>query len=105
MCDKWPVASSHPINREAVEQVEKFKYLRVVFTSDGKSEEEIDQRMGMASCFLHELSETVAVKAEQSLKTKDSVFKWMFILKLIDVHKPSAMTDNLPLRLQATERQ
>ncbi|VDP08230.1 unnamed protein product [Soboliphyme baturini] len=33
------------INGEAVEQVEKFKYLRVVFITDGKFEELIDRRM------------------------------------------------------------
>ncbi|VDP25617.1 unnamed protein product [Soboliphyme baturini] len=36
------------MNGEAVEQVEKFKYLGVVLTSDGKLEEEIDRRTVMA---------------------------------------------------------
>ncbi|VDP42206.1 unnamed protein product [Soboliphyme baturini] len=44
------------INGEEVEQVEKFKYLGTVFTSDGKLEEEIDRRIEVASVVLSELA-------------------------------------------------
>ncbi|VDP02732.1 unnamed protein product [Soboliphyme baturini] len=40
------------INGKAMEQLEKFKYLGVLFTSDGKFEEKIDRRIRAASCFL-----------------------------------------------------
>jgi len=36
-------------------QVEKFKYLEVVFTSDGKQDEELDTRMGKASAVMRAL--------------------------------------------------
>ncbi|VDP02797.1 unnamed protein product [Soboliphyme baturini] len=41
--------ATHTISGEIVEQVEKFKYLGIVLTSDGKLEEEIDRRIGAAS--------------------------------------------------------
>ncbi|VDP08800.1 unnamed protein product [Soboliphyme baturini] len=50
------------INGEVVEQVEELKYLGIIFNSDGKFEEEIDRRTGVASGVLRELMRTVELK-------------------------------------------
>ncbi|VDO81544.1 unnamed protein product, partial [Soboliphyme baturini] len=61
------------INGKAMEQLDKFKYLGIAFTSDAKLEEEIDRRIGVASKVLRELARTVVTKAELSLKTMLSI--------------------------------
>ncbi|VDP12191.1 unnamed protein product, partial [Soboliphyme baturini] len=61
---RCPGGCSLQINGEAVEQVEKFKYLEIVFTSDGELVEEIDWRTGVASGVLRELARPVVTKAE-----------------------------------------
>ncbi|VDP15331.1 unnamed protein product [Soboliphyme baturini] len=70
----------YKINGEAVEQMEKFKYLEVVFTSDGKFEEKIDRPIGAASGVLRELARPFVTKAELSLNIKLSLLKLIFIL-------------------------
>ncbi|VDP03110.1 unnamed protein product [Soboliphyme baturini] len=76
---RFPARCCIQINGEAVEQVEKFKYLGSVFTSDGKLEEEIDLRIRVGSGVLRELARTTVTKAELSLETELSIFKSIFI--------------------------
>ena len=40
------------IGDEILPQVEEFKYLRVLFTSEGRMEREIDRRIGAASAVM-----------------------------------------------------
>ena len=40
------------VNGETLKQVEKFKYLGVAFTSDGRQDEEIDTQIGKASAVM-----------------------------------------------------
>ncbi|VDO99772.1 unnamed protein product [Soboliphyme baturini] len=68
-------------------QVGKFKYFWVVFTGEGKLEEEIGRSIGVASGVLRVLARTVVTKAELNLKTKLSVFKLIFLLIPIYGHK------------------
>jgi len=42
------------VSGNTLQQVETFKYLRVVFTSDGSRNKEIDTRIGKASAVLRE---------------------------------------------------
>jgi len=42
------------VSGNTLQQVEKFKYLGVVFTSDGRRSEEIDTRIGKANAVLRE---------------------------------------------------
>ncbi|VDP01790.1 unnamed protein product [Soboliphyme baturini] len=70
-----PTRCSLQMNGEAVELKGKFKYLGIVFTNNGKWEEEIDRRIGAASGVLRELAQPTVTKAELSLKTKLSIFK------------------------------
>ncbi|VDP00690.1 unnamed protein product [Soboliphyme baturini] len=53
---RYPAHCFLQIKGEAMEQVEKFKYLGTVFTRDGKLDEEIDRRIGVASGVLSELA-------------------------------------------------
>ncbi|KAI3351536.1 hypothetical protein L3Q82_020378 [Scortum barcoo] len=55
-------------------KVEEFKYLGVLFTSEGKMERENDRRIGAASAVMRSVYRTVVVKKELSRKVKLSRF-------------------------------
>ncbi|KAI3367665.1 hypothetical protein L3Q82_026507 [Scortum barcoo] len=50
--DRKRVACPLQVGGEVLPQVEEFKYLRVLFTSEGKIEREIDRRIGAASAVM-----------------------------------------------------
>ncbi|TWW62347.1 R2DM Retrovirus-related Pol polyprotein from type II retrotransposable element [Takifugu flavidus] len=54
------------VNEEILPQVEEFKYLGVLFTSEGRMEQEIDRRIGAASTVMRTLHRSVVVKKELS---------------------------------------
>jgi len=56
-------------------RVERFKYLAVVFTSDGRQDKEVDTRIDKADAVLRELYRSVVTKRELSNIVKLSVFK------------------------------
>ena len=56
-CSPW-------VGSELLPQVEEFKYLGVLFTSEGKMECEADRRISVASAVMRALYLTVVVKKE-----------------------------------------
>ncbi|TWW81825.1 hypothetical protein D4764_01G0016400 [Takifugu flavidus] len=50
------------VKEEILPQVEEFKYLGVLFTSEGRMEREIDRRIGAASAVMQTLHRSVVVK-------------------------------------------
>ncbi|KAI3360397.1 hypothetical protein L3Q82_002311 [Scortum barcoo] len=63
--DRKRVACPLRVGGEFLPQVEEFKYLGVLFTSEGKMEREIDRRIGAASAELcGQVYRTVVVKKE-----------------------------------------
>ncbi|KAI3357826.1 hypothetical protein L3Q82_016218 [Scortum barcoo] len=62
------------VGGEVLPQVEEFKYLGVLFTSEGKMEREIDRRIGAASAVMRSVYRTVVVKKELSRKAKLSIY-------------------------------
>ncbi|TWW52971.1 hypothetical protein D4764_0013940, partial [Takifugu flavidus] len=52
------------VKEEILPQVEEFKYLGVLFTSEGRMEREIDRRIGAASAVMRTLHRSVVVKRE-----------------------------------------
>ncbi|TWW53713.1 R2DM Retrovirus-related Pol polyprotein from type II retrotransposable element, partial [Takifugu flavidus] len=54
------------VKEEILPQVEEFKYLGVLFTSEGRMEREIDRRIGAASTVMRTLHRSVVVKRELS---------------------------------------
>jgi len=73
LCRK-PVNCSHQVGTEALPQVKEFKYLGVLFTSEGKMEREIDRRSSVAAAVKQALYRTVLVKRELSRKAKLSIY-------------------------------
>ncbi|KAI3367309.1 hypothetical protein L3Q82_008355 [Scortum barcoo] len=64
--DRKRVACPLRVGGEVLPQVEEFKYLGVLFTSEGKMEREIDRRIGAASAVMRSVYRTVVVKKELS---------------------------------------
>jgi len=83
--------------------VEKFKYLGVVFTSDGRQIEELDNRMGKASAVMLALQYSVVMKRELSKKAKLSVFKTVFAPILTYGHESWVMKERIRSQVQASE--
>ena len=67
------------VNGATLKQVEKFKYLEVAFTSDGRQVEELDTRIGKASAVMRGLHYSVVMKRELSRIAKLSIFKAVFV--------------------------
>ena len=86
-----------------LKQVEKFKYLGIAFTSDGRQDEELDTRIGKATAVMRALHYSVVVKRELSKKTKLSIFKTVFVPILTCRHESWVMTERVRLQVQASE--
>ena len=67
------------VNGATLKQVEKFRYLGVAFTSDGRQDEELDTRIGKASAIMRALHYSVVLKRQLSKKAKASIFKRFFV--------------------------
>ena len=81
------------VNGATLKQVEKFKYLGVAFTSDGRQNEELDTRIGKASAVMRALSK----------KAKLSIFKAVFVPILTYGHESWVMTERMRSQVQASE--
>ncbi|KAK3556168.1 hypothetical protein QTP70_005570 [Hemibagrus guttatus] len=69
------VACTLQVGGEVLPQVEEFKYLGVLFTSEGKMDREIDRRIGAAAAVMRSMYRSVVVKKELSRKAKLSIYQ------------------------------
>ena len=66
------------IDGVSLKQSEKFKYLSVSFTSDGRQNSKLDICIGKASAVMHQLHRSVVLKRELCTKKKLSIFKSIY---------------------------
>ena len=97
------VACPLRIGDEVLPQVEEFKYLGVLFTSEGRMEREIDRRIGAASAVMRTLHRSVVVKRELSRKAKLSIYQSIFVPTLTYGHELWVVTERTRSRVQAAE--
>ena len=83
--------------------IEKFKYLGVAFTSDGRQDEELNTPVGKASAAMQALHYSVAIKQELSKKAKLSIFKAVLVPILTYGHESWVMTKTVRSQVQASE--
>ena len=81
------------VGNEILPQVEEFKYLGVLFTSEGRMELEIDGRIGAASAVLRALHRPVVVKKELSQKAKLSIYRSIYVPTLTYGHELWVVTE------------
>ena len=98
-----PDQCSLQVNAATLKQIEKFKYLGVAFTSDGRQDEELDTRIDKARAVMRALHHSVVMKRELSIKAKLSIFKKVFALILIYGHELLVMTERVQSQVQASE--
>uniref|UniRef100_A0A3B3HQU3 Reverse transcriptase domain-containing protein n=1 Tax=Oryzias latipes TaxID=8090 RepID=A0A3B3HQU3_ORYLA len=101
--DRRKVVCHLSVGGVSLPQVEEFKYLGVLFTSEGRSEREIDRRIGAASVVMRSLYRSVVVKRELSRKAKLSIYRSIYVPVLTYGHELWVMTERTRSRIQAAE--
>ena len=91
------------VGDEILPQVEEFKYLGVLFMSEGRMEREIDRRIGAASAVMRTLHGSIMVKRELSRKAKLSIYQSIYVPALTYGHELWVMTERTRSRVQAAE--
>ncbi|TWW65231.1 hypothetical protein D4764_21G0001310 [Takifugu flavidus] len=92
------------VGEEVLPQVEEFRYLGILFTSEGRMERgEIDRWIGAASAVMRALNRSVVVKKELSRKAKLSIYRSIYVPVLTYGHQRWVMTERTRLRIQAAE--
>ena len=91
------------VGNEILPQVEEFKYLGVLFTSEERMEREIDGRIGAASAVLRALHRPVVVKKELSQKAKLSIYWSIYVPTLTYGHELWVVTERKRSRIQVAK--
>ncbi|KAK3548037.1 hypothetical protein QTP70_003054 [Hemibagrus guttatus] len=77
--DRKKVACTLQVGGELLPQVEEFKYLRVLFTSEGRMDREIDRWIGAVAAVMRSMYRSVVVKKELSQKAKLSIYQSIYV--------------------------
>ncbi|KAK3516854.1 hypothetical protein QTP70_027075 [Hemibagrus guttatus] len=101
--DRKKVACTLQVGGEVLPQVEEFKYLGVLFTSEGRMDREIDRRVGAAAAVMRSMYWSVVVKKELSRKAKLSIYQSIYAPTLTYGHELWVMTERVRSRIQAAE--
>ncbi|KAK3575378.1 hypothetical protein QTP86_025782 [Hemibagrus guttatus] len=80
---------------EVLPQVEEFKYLGVLFTSEGRMDREVDRRIGAAAAVMRSMYQSVVVKKELSQKAKLSIYQSIYVPTLTYGHELWVMTERV----------
>ncbi|KAK3508726.1 hypothetical protein QTP70_004271 [Hemibagrus guttatus] len=101
--DRKKVACTLQVGGEVLPQVEEFKYLGVLFTSEGRMDREIDRRIGAAAAVMRSMYRSVVVKKELSRKAKLSIYQSIYVPTLTYGHKLWVMTERVRSQIQAAK--
>ncbi|KAK3547070.1 hypothetical protein QTP86_009563 [Hemibagrus guttatus] len=91
--DRKKVACTLQVGGEVLPQVEEFKYLRDLFTSEGRMDCEIDRRIGAAAAVMRSMYRSVVVKKELSRKAKLSIYQSIYVPTLTYGHELWVMNE------------
>ncbi|KAK3511322.1 hypothetical protein QTP70_000380 [Hemibagrus guttatus] len=104
--DRKKVACTLQVGGEVLPQVEEFKYLGVLFTSEGRMDHEIDRWIGAAAAVMRSMYRSVVVKKELSQKTKLSIYQSIYVPTLTYGHElwvKRKGTERVSSQIQAAE--
>ncbi|KAK3556679.1 hypothetical protein QTP70_013061 [Hemibagrus guttatus] len=101
--DRKKVVCTLQVGGEVLPQVEEFKYLGVLFTSEGRMDREIDRRIGAAAAVMRSMYRSVVVKKELSRKAKLLIYQSIYVPTLTYGHELWVMTERVRSRIQAAE--
>ncbi|KAK3530818.1 hypothetical protein QTP70_002852 [Hemibagrus guttatus] len=91
--DRKKVACTLQVGGEVLPQVEEFKCLGVLFTSEGRMDREIDRRIRAAAAVMRSMYRSVVVKKELSRKAKPSIYQSIYVPTLTYGHELWVMTE------------
>ena len=95
------------MNKATLKQVEKFKYLGVAFTTDGRQDEELDTRKinkaGLSDTVMQVLQFSVVMKQKIVKKSKALNFQSSFCPILNYYNESWTMTERVRSQVQAFE--
>ncbi|KAK3563422.1 hypothetical protein QTP86_027793 [Hemibagrus guttatus] len=91
--DRKKVACTLQVGGEVLPQVEEFKYLGVLFTSEGRMNREIDRRISALAAVMRSMYRSVVVKKELSRKAKFSIYQSIYVPTLTYGHELWVMTE------------
>uniref|UniRef100_A0A3B3QX38 Reverse transcriptase domain-containing protein n=1 Tax=Paramormyrops kingsleyae TaxID=1676925 RepID=A0A3B3QX38_9TELE len=97
------VECSLQVGEEVLPQVVEFKYLRVLFMSEGRMEREINRQIGAASAVMRVLHRPVMVKKELSQKAKLSIYQSIYGPTLTYGHKLWVVIERMRSQVQAAK--
>ena len=100
---RHPVQCSFQTNEVTFQQTEKFKYLGVTFSRDGRQDNELDTRIGKANAVMRQLCRSIVLKRDLCTKAMLSVFRSIFVSILTYGHECWVMTERVRSRVQAAE--
>ncbi|KAK3515715.1 hypothetical protein QTP70_029929 [Hemibagrus guttatus] len=100
--DRKKVACTLQVGGEFLPQVEEFKYLGVLFTSEGRMDREIDRRIGAAAAVMRSMYRFVVVK-ELSQKAKLSIYQSIYVPTLTYGQELWVMTERVRSQIQPAE--
>ncbi|KAK3526845.1 hypothetical protein QTP86_000734 [Hemibagrus guttatus] len=101
--DRKKVACTLQVGGELLHQVEEFKYLGVLFTSEGRMDREIDRQIGAAAAVMRSMYRSVVVKKELSRKAKFSIYQSIYVPTLTYGHELWVMPERIRSRIQVAE--
>ncbi|KAK3568142.1 hypothetical protein QTP86_031382, partial [Hemibagrus guttatus] len=91
--DRKNVSCTLQVGGEVLPQVEEFKYLGVLFTSEGRMDREIDRRIGAAAALMCSMYWSVVVKKELSQKAKLLIYQSIYVPTLTYGYELWVMTE------------
>ncbi|KAK3506093.1 hypothetical protein QTP70_018234, partial [Hemibagrus guttatus] len=97
------VACTLQVGWELLPQVEEFKYLGVLLTSEGRMDREIDRRISAVAAVMRFMYWSVVVKKELSQKAKLSIYQSIYVPTLTYGHELWVMTKRVRSRIQAAK--
>ncbi|KAK3552130.1 hypothetical protein QTP86_001508 [Hemibagrus guttatus] len=101
--DRKKVACTLQVGGQVLPQVEEFKYLGVLFTSERRMDREIDRRIGAAAAVMRSMYRSVVVKKEPSPKAKLLIYQSIYAPTLTYGHELWVMTERVRSRIQAAK--
>ncbi|KAK3513103.1 hypothetical protein QTP70_001397 [Hemibagrus guttatus] len=101
--DRKKVACTLQVGGEVLPQVEEFKYLGVLFTSEGRMDCEIDRRIGAAAAVMRAMYRSVVVKKELSRKAKLLIYQSIYTPTLTYGHEVWVMTERVRSQIQVAK--
>ena len=96
---RHPVQYSFQTNKVTLQQTEKFKYLGVTLSSDGRQNNELDTRIEKASALMRQLYRSVVLKRELCTRAKLSVLRSVFVPILTYGHECRVMIKRVRSRV------